>query len=105
MVEERELPYLTPEFPGVGGRIRFVPEDFCVEELPRYLPCGEGEHLYVQITKRGLSTPHLVSLLSSKLGVKAKSIGVAGLKDARAVSTQMVSLQGVSEERAAAFTY
>ncbi len=91
-------PYLTTGIPGIGGVIRAAPEDFVVEERPLYLPCGEGEHLYVKITKRGLSTPDLVRRLSSTLGLKAQAIGVAGLKDARAVTTQMVSLQGVSAE-------
>lgn len=91
-------PFLTGNLPGIGGHIRTVPEDFHVEERPLYLPCGEGEHLYVTITKRGLSTPDLVKRLSSSLGIKAQAIGVAGLKDARAVTTQMVSLQGVTPE-------
>jgi tRNA pseudouridine13 synthase len=92
-------PFLTSDIPGIGGRIRFAPEDFQVEERPLYLPCGEGEHLYVTITKRGLSTPDLVRRLSSSLGIKAQAIGVAGLKDARAVTTQMVSLQGVTPDQ------
>ncbi|MBX3329325.1 MAG: tRNA pseudouridine(13) synthase TruD [Nitrospira sp.] len=92
-------PFLTGDLPGIGGEIRTVPEDFQVEERPLYLPCGEGEHLYVTITKRGLSTPDLVRRLSSMLGVKTQAIGVAGLKDARAVTTQMVSLQGVRPEQ------
>ena len=92
-------PFLTRTVPGLGGQIRTVPEDFQVEERPLYLPCGEGEHLYVKITKRGLSTPDLIRRLSSSLGIKAQAIGVAGLKDARAVTTQMVSLQGIPEER------
>ncbi|MBY0247963.1 MAG: tRNA pseudouridine(13) synthase TruD [Nitrospiraceae bacterium] len=91
-------PFLTSDIPGIGGQIRATPEDFQVEERPLYLPCGEGEHLYVRITKRGLSTPDLVRRLSSTLGIKAQAIGVAGLKDARAVTTQMVSLQGVKPE-------
>lgn len=97
MIEDR-LPYLTTEVPGIGGMIRVTPEDFLVEERPLYLPCGEGEHLYLRITKRGLATPQLVSYLSSRLGVKARSIGVAGLKDAQAVTTQLVSIQGVSPQ-------
>lgn len=92
-------PFLTNDIPGIDGQIRTVPEDFQVEERPLYLPCGEGEHLYVTITKRGLSTPDLVRRLSSSLGIKAQAIGVAGLKDARAVTTQMVSLQGVCPEQ------
>jgi tRNA pseudouridine13 synthase len=90
---------MTDVFPGIHGRIRAFPEDFEVQEQPLYLPCGEGEHLYVTVTKRGLSTPDLVRRLSSALGIKALAIGVAGLKDARAVTTQMVSLQGVAPDR------
>ncbi len=92
-------PFLTNTLPGIDGQIRTVPEDFQVEERPLYLPCGEGEHLYVAITKRGLSTPDLVRRLSSTMDVKTQAIGVAGLKDARAVTTQMVSLQGINPEQ------
>lgn len=92
-------PYLTGAIPGIGGVMRATPEDFQVDERPLYLPCGDGEHLYLRITKRGLSTPDLVRNLSSVLGVKAQAIGVAGLKDARAVTSQMVSVQGVDADR------
>lgn len=92
------LPYLTASVPGIGGTIRSAPEDFHVSERPLYLPCGEGEHLYLRITKRGIGTPQLVLHLSSVVGIKARAIGVAGLKDSNAVTTQMVSLQGVKPE-------
>lgn len=92
-------PYLTASIPGIGGRIRTTPEDFQVVERPLYLPCGMGEHLYVRVTKRDLSTPDLVQRLSSTFGIKARAIGVAGLKDTRAVTTQMVSLQGVEADQ------
>ncbi|MBS0171806.1 MAG: tRNA pseudouridine(13) synthase TruD [Nitrospira sp.] len=98
---DQTLPYLTASVPALGGRIRTTPEDFCVEERPLYLPCGQGEHLYIRIKKRGLSTPDLLSRLSSQLHIKAQSIGVAGLKDAQAVTTQMLSLQGVTVETVA----
>src|SRR5579885_385312 len=97
----QNLPYLTDDVPGIGGTIRTKPEDFRVIERPLYLPCGQGEHLYVRLTKKGVSTPQVVTRLSSWFGIKARSIGVAGLKDAQAVTTQMMSLQGVSPERIA----
>lgn len=97
-ISEPPLPYLTGDRPGVGGSIRAEPEDFQVEERPLYLPSGEGEHLYVRITKRGLSTPDLVGKLADTLGVKRMHIGVAGLKDARAITSQMVSLLGATPE-------
>lgn len=95
---ELALPFLTVAVPGIGGVIRTTPEDFRVEERPLYLPCGAGEHLYLRVTKRGLSTPEMVSRFACALGVKARCIGVAGLKDAMAVTTQMVSIQGMSPE-------
>ena len=96
------VPYLTASVPALGGRIRSTPDDFWVEERPLYLPCGEDEHLYIRVKKRGLSTPDLVLRLVSQLQVKAQTIGVAGLKDAQAVTTQMLSLQGVKAETVAA---
>ena len=96
------VPYLTAAVPALGGRIRSTPDDFCVDERPLYLPCGDGEHLYIRVKKRGLSTPDLVLRLASQLHVKAQTIGVAGLKDAQAVTTQMLSLQGVKAETVAA---
>jgi tRNA pseudouridine13 synthase len=94
-------PYLTATVPGIGGRFRTEPEDFQVDERPLYLPCGEGEHLYIKVTKRLLSTPDLVRQISSTVGVKVNGIGTAGLKDARAVTTQMLSLHAVTPDRVA----
>lgn len=101
MIAAEGQPFLTSGVTGIGGRMKVSPEDFRVEERPLYLPCGAGEHLYVRITKRGLSTPDLVLRLSSELGVKVKGIGIAGLKDAQAVTTQMVSLHGIAEDELA----
>jgi len=39
------LPYLTRDFPGIGGAIKQRPEDFFVQEVPLYEPTGEGEHV------------------------------------------------------------
>ena len=40
----------------ISGRIRSVPEDFIVEELPAFEASGEGEHLLLTIQKRGMNT-------------------------------------------------
>ena len=47
--------YLSSELPGIGGSIKEELEDFIVEEIPLYQPCGEGEHVYFRIEKRDLS--------------------------------------------------
>ncbi|MCS7022464.1 MAG: tRNA pseudouridine(13) synthase TruD [Gemmataceae bacterium] len=85
-------PWWTAEWPGVGGRIREQPEDFFVEEIPAYQPCGQGEHLYLQIEKRNVSAEYLLRRLSQQLGIPATGLGVAGLKDRHAVTRQWISV-------------
>lgn len=84
--------YLTADIPGVGGVIKQRPEDFLVEELPLYEPCGSGEHIYMLIQKRNLSTFDLVQILARHFGVPKNAIGYAGLKDKVAVTQQVMSV-------------
>jgi tRNA pseudouridine13 synthase len=86
-----DLPYITNE-PGIGGKLRQKPEHFRVEEIPVYLPTGEGSHLYINITKTLLSTKEALEKISLALQIPAYEIGVAGLKDKYAVTTQTISI-------------
>ena len=83
--------YLTPE-PGIGGVIKVRPEDFLVEEVPLYDPCGTGEHLYLGIQKTGVSHVELISHLRRHFGVSRRAIGFAGMKDKGAVTRQTISI-------------
>lgn len=94
-----DTPYLTADLPGTGGRLRSQPEDFVVEELPAYEPCGDGEHLFLWIEKRDVAAEQLVRHLARSLGVDSADIGVAGLKDRRAVTRQYVSVPSSCEPR------
>jgi tRNA pseudouridine13 synthase len=82
---------------------RFVPspETFVVEEIPAYLPAGEGEHTYLWIEKQDLTTLEAVGRLARALGIDARDVGYAGMKDRRATARQWLSLPGVEEARAA----
>ena len=73
---------------------RADPDDFTVEEDALYLPSGQGEHAYLLIEKRGLSTPALIAVLAGSAGVPDRDIGIAGQKDERARTRQWVSLPG-----------
>ncbi len=84
--------YLTAKLPGTGGVIRQEPEDFQVEELPLYSPCGEGDHLYLTVEKCGLTTYDLLRELATRLGCQERDLGYAGLKDSRAITRQTVSV-------------
>ncbi|MGC8968882.1 MAG: tRNA pseudouridine(13) synthase TruD [Thermus sp.] len=85
-------PFLTGDLPGVSGEIRVEREDFQVEEVPAYLPTGEGEHLYLFLEKEGLTTREVVEFLRDAVGVPEKEIGVAGLKDKHARTRQWFSI-------------
>lgn len=84
--------FISEGVPGIGGRLKERPEDFLVDEIPLYLPCGEGEHLYLTIQKRGLSTYEMVAAVAKHFGVRRRDVGYAGLKDKHAVTRQMVSV-------------
>lgn len=84
---------------GLGGAYRERPEDFVVEEIPLYKPTGHGEHTIVHIEKRGTATFDMLLFLSKAAKVSERVIGYAGLKDARAIARQYVSLPKVAPER------
>lgn len=84
--------YLTRAVPGVGGVIKQRDEDFIVDEIPLYEPCGDGEHIYLYVEKKGLSTIQMRDELARHFRVHPRSIGHAGLKDKRAITRQVVSI-------------
>src|SRR5687768_8308956 len=91
------LPFLTKDFPSIGGVIKQRPEDFFVQELPLYEPTGEGEHVYCEIQKIGMTTFDAVDRIARALNVSAYDIGFAGMKDAQAVTRQLLSIRGTTE--------
>jgi tRNA pseudouridine13 synthase len=93
-----QIPYLTPNLPGIGGTIKNRAEDFFVQEIPLYEPSGEGEHVYCEIQKTGVATFDAIHRIAAALGISSRFIGYAGLKDARAISRQIFSIWGTTEE-------
>jgi tRNA pseudouridine13 synthase len=90
----RALPDLPEREGGARGPAWFrqTEEGFVVDELPAYLPSGAGEHLYLHLEKRGISTPELVYRLQKTFGLHEVDIGYAGQKDAQGVTRQWVSV-------------
>jgi tRNA pseudouridine13 synthase len=85
--------------------LRTRDEDFVVDEEPAYLPSGTGDHVFVRIEKRGMTTRHAVSQLARAVGVSDRDVGVAGMKDRHAVTRQWLSLPPpVTPEAALAVT-
>jgi len=86
------LNWLTEDSPGIGGIYKQTTEDFQVNEIPLYPCSGEGEHIYLWIEKSGITTRNLLSQLAKGLKIKERDLGYAGLKDARALTRQMISV-------------
>jgi tRNA pseudouridine13 synthase len=95
-------PYLTAALPGTGGIFKDSAEDFTVSEIPLYSACGSGEHIYATVEKKALTTLEMIRRLARTLSVAERDIGYAGMKDARGITRQTVSIPGVSTEQVAA---
>ncbi len=89
---ETSLPFATRPLGGVGGRLKETPDDFLVTEVPLYEPSGEGDHLYLDIERRGMETRMVLKRLAEAFDVNPADIGCAGQKDKQAVARQWFSL-------------
>jgi len=85
-------PYLSAKLAGIGGEIKSRPEDFEVEEIPLYEPCGEGHHAYLWVEKSGVTGNQLVSDIARHFGVAKRDVGAAGIKDKHALTRQWISI-------------
>ena len=87
---------------GISGKLRKASEDFEVEEIVS-IPgrshwiwmqdSSNGKHQIAKIKAKNWDTHVLVKALSRKLHIGQKSIGFAGTKDKRAITTQYFSLK------------
>lgn len=74
------------------GTFKVRASDFIVDEIPAYLPSGEGSHLYLHFRKTNRTTDHVVADIARALKVERREIGVAGMKDKVGVTTQWISV-------------
>ncbi len=77
---------------------RQVPEDFMVEEVLGWEPDGEGEHLFLRIRKRGVTTAEAVRRIARQAGVPVRQVSHAGLKDRQGVCIQWLSVHLPGQE-------
>jgi tRNA pseudouridine13 synthase len=98
--------------PGIGGRIRQFPEDFVVKEVladgsraeitqakKTVRVTGKGRYLVCILVKRNWDTILAVEAIAEQLGIGAESIHIAGIKDAKAVTAQHISIGRVTPEQ------
>ncbi len=104
---------------GIGGTIRENVEDFLVEELlvdgskaqaettgstteRQVLGCSATKNRYLLCTmvKRNWDTFVAIKRIANCLGVGSEQIQIAGIKDAKALTAQHITIEGVSLEQA-----
>lgn len=97
MTSFETLPCLTEGLPAISARWQTI-DDFIVEEIPAYLPDGTGQHHYLWIEKRGLTTQDALERLCGRLGISVEHAGAgyAGLKDKHGVTRQWISLDSAN---------
>jgi tRNA pseudouridine13 synthase len=88
------LPHWPNAYPasGASATLKLLNEDFVVTELPLQLPCGEGEHVWLDIEKNGANTAFVALQLAEAAGVQERDVGYAGLKDRHAITRQWFSI-------------
>jgi tRNA pseudouridine13 synthase len=97
------LYYVTDTCPA-GGVIKASPDDFVVEEVLRdgtvvavdgvSLQPRVGGWVWIHVVKRNVDTLKLVIKLSKTLGLGRRDISIGGIKDTRAVTSQIISIRG-----------
>jgi tRNA pseudouridine13 synthase len=88
---------VTAGLPGTGGILRVTPDDFEVEEIPAYLPSGQGGPLFLWIEKVSLDTPEAAFRIATGLGLHLGEVSWAGLKDRVARTRQWLSVPARAE--------
>ncbi len=77
---------------GIGGVLKLDPQHFRVDEISRYpAPRRDGPVLVLRVEALDIEQNELLRRLSGWLGLPLGKFGIAGTKDRRALSTQLIS--------------
>jgi tRNA pseudouridine13 synthase len=94
------MKYYASDTEGIGGKLRSVPGDFLVEEIP--LPeksAAVGPYLICTLTKTNWELQHAIKEIAKRLGISHRRIGWAGTKDRNAVTQQRISIYNVTADQ------
>ena len=79
------------EQPGLM-KVKRVPEDFRVEEIPLVNGGDRGRFVFYRLTKRGLGTLEAVEAICRRWNLAGRRVSYGGLKDRHAVTTQYLTI-------------
>jgi len=75
-------------------KIKQIPEDFIVEEIPLFEPKEKGEFTYFILEKKGYDTEKVIKKISEHFKIQRKKFNYAGSKDRHAITKQYCSVRG-----------
>jgi tRNA pseudouridine13 synthase len=75
-----------------SGILKQQPSDFVVTEQLGWEPIGEGEHIYLWVSKVGRNTRYVLTELARYSYIKERDISYSGMKDKQALTKQWFSL-------------
>jgi len=67
-------------------------QDFIVEEILPFKLSGKGDAFYVYFEKRNHNTMDIIRHLTMNLDISRMALGIAGLKDKKAITRQWISI-------------
>jgi tRNA pseudouridine13 synthase len=73
-------------------KLKYRPEDFCVEELPIDRPSEEGRYVLYRLIKKGIGTIEAVEAIRRRWNLDGRAIRYGGLKDRHALTTQYLTI-------------
>ena len=73
-------------------KLKRLPEDFQVVELPAVSPRADGYYTYYRLTKSGIGTPEAVEAIRRRWNLSSKQIAYGGMKDRHAKTTQYLTI-------------
>jgi tRNA pseudouridine13 synthase len=75
-----------------SGTLKQQPSDFVVTEQLGWEPSGEGEHIYLWVSKTGRNTRFVLTELARYSNIRERDISYSGMKDKQALTKQWFSL-------------
>ncbi len=80
-------------------KLRQTPEDFVVEEIPLGTWASSGKYAIYSVTKTGMTSFLARQAFARHVGVNPRNVGMAGLKDKHARTTQFFSAPAVTPSK------
>lgn len=73
-------------------KLKRIPEDFQVEELPSVEPTERGRYAFYRLTKRGIGTIEAVEVIRRRWNVASSRLHYGGMKDRHALTIQYLTI-------------